>query len=433
MPGRLARRWVRSGVPAVSVLLAGVLLAGIVLAARGPDPAGADTVLLRGVGTTAELAGGGTRALAVGGVVPPGAVVRPGAQGAVLRVLGRDTWLSPDAVVQVLDGARQQLRQGLVMVDARRGPMLEIGTASAAVFTPRGSVSRVESAPLVRVGSYAGDPVQVRPSGLRATASVARDYQVQVPEGSRPGRTTPLVLTAGDAIERALVPALVDADEALSGYARQLGDVGTAGRAVQAAFARDLPAAPSCGTAGTPAGERALAFLLAAGRPGDQLAARYARTCELRTDGGSWGVVADLVGTTVADVGGLLETLLRPTSLAAGPPPAAAAAAAALGPVPPATPPASGAPESGPAGVFAPSPAGASGRPAQPGPSPAPTAPALLDAVVGTVLSLVPVPVPTGSPGVAGSTPTVPALPGDPRPSPTPVPSAGLLGGLLGP
>lgn len=426
MVGPLARRWARGGVPAVSVLLAGVLLAGIVLAARGPDPAGADTVLLRGAGTTVELAGGGTRAIAAGEVVPRGAVVHPGAQGAVLRVLGRDTWLSVAAAVQVLDGARQQLRQGLVMVDARRGPTLEVGTASASVTAPRGSVSRVESGPVLRVGTYAGDPVLVRPAGLRATASVARDYQVQVPENSRPGRPTPLVLTPGDAAERALAPALVDADEALTGYARQLDDAGTAGRAVQAAAARDLPGAPSCGASGSPAGERALAFVLAAAQPGDQFPARYARTCELRADGGSWGVVADLVGTTVADVGALLEALLRPTSLAAGPPPAAAgAAAAALGAAPLTGAPATGPPAPSPPVVLASPPGGAPGRPPQPAPSP--TTPALLDAVVGAVLSLLPVPLPTGSPGGSGSA----AAPGGPQPTPTPAVSAGLLGGLL--
>lgn len=439
MPGRrwaapATGRWAGAAVPTVSVLLAAVLLAAIAVAARGPDPAGADTVLVRGAQTVVDLPAGGSRLLAEGDPVPRGAVVRPGRDGAVLRVLGRDTWLSADAALLVRDGARQELRTGFAMVDARQGPALQVGTSAAVVTTPRGAVSRVEQGALLRVGVYGGGPALVRAAGRRATASVVRDYQVQVPEGGLPGRATPLVLTAGDSYERSLAPELVAADEALVGYARRLDAGGAVRAAVQAASLREVPAAPACGPAAAPASERELAFVLSAARDPGQLAARYARTCSLRRDGGSWGVVADLVGTRVPDVARLLDALLAPaaTAVAAGPTGAVAAGPglavlAPAGPVVPATPAPGPNPGAAAAGGEAPGP-----------PPPAPSPTPLLDSVVSTVLGVLPpLPLPTGpGPATGGPAlgtpggPTVPALPGDiPRPiSPSPAPLGGLLG-----
>jgi alkylation response protein AidB-like acyl-CoA dehydrogenase len=124
MPGQLGRL----AVPAVSVLLACVLLAALAVAALRSGTAGAPTVLVRGTAAAAATEDGAPTSLAVGDEVPRGATVTVGRDGAVLRVRGRDTWLSGGAVLRVLDGARQELRAGFVMVDARRGPSLEVTT-----------------------------------------------------------------------------------------------------------------------------------------------------------------------------------------------------------------------------------------------------------------------------------------------------------------
>jgi hypothetical protein len=421
MSGRLGRLPALAP-PAVAVGLAVVLLAGLVVAAFRPGTASAATVLLRGAGVAVELPGGERAPLAEGDEVPRGAVVTAGRSGAVLRTRDRDTWLSGGAVLQVLDGARQGLREGFVMVDARRGPGLELTTSAAVVTAPRGSVARVERGALLRVGSYTGDAVRVRAVERRARVDVDAAYQVQVADGGLPGRTTPLVLTPGDAYERALAADLVMTDEALTDLGRRL-DTGRPERVVRAAVATDLPTVEAP-VEGAPASERALAYLLARAVDGS-LPERFAQVSGLRSDGGSWGVVAALVGAEVERVSGLLEQLLAPASeavlaaeevdlgalvqqLTGTTPPAAPAAPGPVAPPAPAPPDRPQEPEA---------PEGPEGPEEPPSPLPEP-----VDAVVEAVVDLLP----TDS-GALGSTPDAPALPGDPVPTPSPTP-----GGLLG-
>jgi hypothetical protein len=438
MPGQLGRL----AVPAVSVLLALVLLAALAVAALRPGTASAATVLLRGAGVVATLPDGSASPLAEGDEVPRGSVVAAGRDGAVLRTRGRDTWLSGDAEVRVADGARQELRAGFVMVDARRGPALELTTAAAAVTTPAGAVSRVERGALLRVGSYTGDALQVRAAGRQATAEVARDYQVQVADGGLPGRATPLVLTPGDRYERALAADLVLADEALGEVARRLDAGGRADGLVLASFTAQLAEEPGPPLApGAPGSERTLAYLLAQASPGDDvgdepadaLPDRFARVRQLRADGGSWGVVADLVAAEVPAVAALLDELLAPDA-------AETLAGEAGGDVDisrllglpgsdaaPAPPPAAPGPAPAPpGGAPAPPPAAPPPPGEDPAPAPAPVpVPEPIDTVVDTVLGLLP-----SAPGDDALDPadvTVPSLPGDPEPSPTPT-SGGLLG-----
>lgn len=310
----LASSVASAAVPVVATLLAVVLLAAVATAGLRGSTASAPTVLLRGA-LVAASAQAAPQAVRAGDPVPRGAVLTAGSGGAVLRTRDRDTWLSAGAVARVLDGARQELQSGSAVVDARRGPGLVLSTGAAAVTATDGSLARVESGPLVRVGSYRGD-VRVQPVGRRATARVDRDHQLQVPAGSLPGPVTPLVLTPGDAAERALVPELVAADEALAGFSSRLA-TGTWADAVQASFRTDVAAAPDP-AAGAPAGDRALAYLVARAT-GGPLAARYAQVGGLRADGGSWGVIADLVGARVAQVSAQLDQLLAaPAALAAG-------------------------------------------------------------------------------------------------------------------
>jgi hypothetical protein len=429
----------RHGVPAVAVTLALVLLSAVGVAALRPGTASASTVLHRGSAVVVQLPDGSTRPLAEGDEVPRDAVVRAGRDGAVLRTRDRDTWLGGDTAVAVLDGARQALRTGFVMVDARRGPGLRLDTPAGEVTTPGGAVSRVERGTLLRVGSYDGDdPVRVRAQDRRATTDVPRAHQVQVPDGGLPGDPTPLALTRGDDYERALAPSLVMADEALHDLARRLDAGGEPGTVVARAVSTGVPSARSL-AAGAPASERSLAYLLASAAEGGPLPERYQHVRELRSAGGSWGVVAELVRAEVDQVAALLDFLLADSA------PAVAAAEDVdlvdlLGLAPAvvvATGPGAEAP--GPADV-PPAPTGSAPAPTtDDGPAPAEPAPApvpvpdepvtavvgpVVDTVVDTVLDLL-----GASPGPAGDV-AVPALPGQPAPAPSPA-SAGLLGGLL--
>lgn len=417
--------------PAVAVGLALVLLAGVVAAALRPGTASASTVLHRGDGVVVELADGSTEPLAVGEQVTRGATVRAGRDGAVLRTRGRDTWLGGGTAVTVVDGARQELREGFVMVDARRGPGLSVSTPAAEVSTPSGTVSRIERGELLRVGAYSGEPLQVRAAGRRATTDVARAYQVQVPEGGLPGRTTPLVLTPGDAYERALATALVAADEALRAVAERLDADGRPGTIVQQAVFSDVPSAPALAP-GAPRSEQALAYLLARAADDRDLRDRYARVRELRADGGSWGVVALLVDAEVAEVAGLLDVLLAPGSEAVlvAEEVDVTALLGVPGSAPEAPSPAAAAPSGGTGGALTPSDPGPGEGPGTgPGPGPGPgdgeepgvieTVESTVDTVVDTVLDLLPA-------QDAGTDQTaVPA--GEPSPSPSPS-SGGLLG-----
>lgn len=410
----MGRRGVPWVVPAVAVGLAVVLLAGLVVAALQPGTASAATVLQRGEGVVAQLPDGTSRPLAVGDSVPRGALVVAARDGAVLRTRDRDTWLGGGSAVTVLDGARQELREGLVMVDARRGPALSLSTRAGQVVTPRGAVSRVEGGPLLRVGAYTGDPLSVLPVGRRATTPVARDYQVQVPEGALPGRVTPLVLTPGDPYERALAPLLVAADEALADIAARLDTGGQAAAVVRSAADADVPLAAV--PQGAPVSERTLAYLLARAAEGPApLDARYAAVRALRGDGGSWGVVADLVQAEVSQVAALLDELLAPAPellvgdqpelppvvdlllpTSAPPPGTAPAPAPPTGPRPP--PPGPRRPEPSP--------------PPDEDPGPVPDPVPLVEEVVETVLGLLPPP----PPGEPAPSPTLPL------PVPLPVP-----------
>jgi len=251
-----------------------------------------------------------------------------------------------------------------------------------------------------------------------------------VPDGGLPGRVTPLVLTPGDPYERALAADLVLADEALSDLARRLDAPGRALDAVRAAALSDLPqsraaltpaATTDAATPAAPASEGALAYLLARAGNGDAVADRFTEVRTLRGDGGSWGVVATLVDTPVSAVAALLDDLL------AGPDEALLAAeeidvAALLG--------AGAAPA--PAGQEAPTPpTGADDPPVAPGPGPGdpgdgpagpgddPTLLEPIDAVVDTVLGLLP----TSDDDTTGT--TVPSLPGPRRRRPRRAPAAG--------
>lgn len=397
-------------VVALAGLLALVLLTAVGVAAlRTTSVADADTMLTAGADAVLELPDGTSRPALVGERVPPGSTLRAGTSGAELTTRDRTVHLGQATTVTVVDGARQRLDAGYVMVDATDAPGLEMATTAAVVDAADDSLVRVVAGPVVRVGVLRGDTARVRAAGRQASTEVARYYQAQVAAGGLPTEATPLLLT-GDAFEMRLARELYDADRDLNALARRLDTTGEAGPAVLSVLATVVPSAAP--VPGAPESERALGFLVAAAADADDAAGAYEDVRGLRTAGGSWGVVAAIVETTPNEVSGVLGALLAPDAA-----PALAAGSATVSPAdllqglldPPSAPDAP-APSSAPTTPgSSPAPTPGPGSPA-PSPSPTPSRPStgvpLVDDVVDTVLDLIdpsprtvaPAPTPTPSP-----------------------------------
>jgi hypothetical protein len=383
-----------AGASGLAVLAAGSMLAALGLSACGPDVAGAATVVRSARAATLELAGGVSRAATDGMTVPRGATVRTAPGGSVsLVAAGRTVLLGSQTAVTVLDGEREQLRAGLVMVDARRSPGLALDAGPATVQTPRGGLSRVERGALLRAASFR-NTLTVRATGRKASAEVTRLHQVQVPDGGLPGRVTPLALTR-DGWERRYALDLVTADTDLTALADGLDTDAASGDAVLRALPASYAASPA---PGEPRSETALAFVVAKASKNKD---GYATVRGLRRDGGSWGVVAALVGANIATVSAALDAILTPSpsalALGGGPPGTttgntSTGTGASAGPV--ATP----SPGGSPGGR------GPRGRPS-PRPSPSPSDP--VQDVVNTVTGLLPTPPPSPVAGATSPSPLV--------------------------
>lgn len=389
--GRQPGRRVTAVPSGVAILAAGSLLAALGLSACGPDAAHADTVLRAARAATVELADGGSRPASVGMIVPKGATVRTADGGsASLVAAGRTVLLGSASAVTVVDGQREQLRQGLVMIDARNAPGLALDAGAATVQAPRGALARVERGAVLRAASYR-QSVTVRASGRRAEATVDRLHQVQVPDGGVPGRVTPLALTPHDTWERSYVLDLVTANDDLDALAEGLDRNPASGAAVLQAVPASYADVVTPAT-GEPRSETALAFVLARATHSGGPAA-YGKVRGLREDGGSWGVVAALVQADVAAVSAALDALLTategPAALAAGNgastvPPSVLLGNGGSSPAPSAS--SASAPQSSraPAGTASP----------RPSPRPSPSSDPVRD-LVTTVTGLLPTAVPT--------------------------------------
>ncbi|MCW2665259.1 MAG: hypothetical protein JWN57_221, partial [Frankiales bacterium] len=295
-------------VAAVAVACAGVLLAGVAVSARGQAPEDVPTVLGRtAAGTTVQAPGEPPRVARKGARVPDGATVRTPADGVtVLRTGDRQVHLAGATHVTVLDGTRQALDAGSLLVDTDDGPRVRVAAAGADVRVLEASVVRLDRGAVLRVASYAGTPV-LRSAGRSRRAGVAPLHQVQVPDGALPGRVTPLALTGGDRWERERIPRVVDADVQLSGLVTSLDDPELGARAaafVPAAFRSVLTDADSS----LGPGARAMTFAIAQAS-GDP-AATYRQVLDGRELGGSWGVLSALVEADKADVLGFFDRQL---------------------------------------------------------------------------------------------------------------------------
>ncbi len=429
-----------AGVLVLGVLSTAVLVSAVGVAAFRTDPAGVETVLQRGADSTLVLGDGSRRPAVEGEPVPSGTTVLAGRAGAVLATAAREVHLYPSAGVTVVDGLRQALRTGSVIVDSSVAPGLELDTPGAAVTTREGSLVRVDGGPLTRVGvlrtERAAEPgASVRAIGRAAPTEVARYYQVQVATGGLPGATSPLLLS-GDDVELSLARDLVLSDRMLNQIRRTLVTDTVEGGVVLAALSNSVPDVALVAAA-APDTERALGYLIAAATSGGSEADRFLRVRGLRAAGGSWGVVAAIVGSTVDGVGVQLARLLAPsaTLLAVEQQPVDLSEGLGLfNPPPSASPPV-------PARIRSGEPTGSGGVPAPRAPLPVPPPPArpeqqpllplpgpvttplepvttVLEGVVDTLVDLVEM---GGLVDLGGSVPA-PAPAGTPAPVRTPAP-----------
>jgi hypothetical protein len=280
----------------VAGLLAAATAAGSLALTGCSSSVASAATTLSGVSAATVLHSDGRVVSAVDGLrLRPGDVVRTASAGRVeLHTRDRVVYVGSEAAVQVLDGARQQLRAGAVVVDAQHGTPLRLQVGGLGVDTPAGSAVRAERSVSVRVGALAGSVRVTNTSGRQL--SVPTLNQTTVGGDALPDEATPLRLTDDDGEARA-VPTLVRDDQALVSLARGIDTTGRAtARAVDASWHGPLTA-----PAGVGRSERLLPAVIAAAGSGDRQS-RYDDAVALRKAGGSWGVVARLVGVRASAV-----------------------------------------------------------------------------------------------------------------------------------
>jgi len=401
------------------------LLSGVALVAASPLLSGCGsslssaTTTLAGVLEVQVVHPDGSAVPGIDGLrLHRGDVVRTGSHGrAELHTRGRVVYVGSLASVQVRNGAEDELRRGAVVVDAQSGPGLTLDMAALTVDAASGTATRAERDAIIRIGALAGEPAVGSDTGRQLQMS--RLSQAIIGGDSLPDTTagTPLHLTDDDG-EAHAVPSLVRDDLALNDLAAGIDATGSQTfRVVTAAWHRGLQPLP----AGVLRSEQVLPVIIAAAGKGADAATRYREAVSLRQAGGSWGVIAHLLGTTSAAVADALQAFEHGAATGqVGSVPAALAFVSTALPAP-------GANHGGgtsSAGAGSHSGPGSSSPSASPSPTPS-GAPGVVTTTIDKVLSLLPTPVPTPTTLLPTALPT--SL------GPVPVPSLPNLGGLSGP
>lgn len=403
-PGRRAR-----GV----ALLAAASLAAVPFLTGCSTSVAASVTTLRGVlSATVVHTDGSTRPGIDGLKLHPGDVVRTGDGGrAELVTRDRVVYVGSRAAIQVVDGAHQVLRSGAVVADAQDGPGLDLDVATFAVTVPSGSATRAERSFTSRIAALAGSTDVRSAAGRQLTITAL--HQAMVGGDALPDTTTPLRLTDDDG-EAHAVPDLVRDDETLNGLARGIDSTGPS-------TARVITASAELGSLTAPTGvgrsDRLLPAVIAATGSAAGVHVRYDRAVGFRKAGGSWGVIAHLLGVRAQGVVATLAAFERTQ-----PPGRIGSVAAVLA--------TAGRGAGGPGGGSDTNGGdnngsgdgdngGHNGGGPSPSPSPSPSGPVgtvvdRVDDTVGEVLSLLPTPSP--SPTANTGTPTLPV----------PVPSVSL-------
>src|SRR3954471_18851140 len=281
-----------------AVALACALLVAATVTGCG-SPLSAATTTLHGVVDASVVHANGVVVAAVEGLrLRRGDVVRTGPQGrAELRTRGRVVYEGSDAALQMIDGARADLRHGAVVVDAQHGPGLSMSLAGLQVAAGSGSAIRAERDVTVRLGALAGSVGVDSQTGRHL--QITPLSQAIVGGDALPDSTTdsPLRLTDDDG-EAHAVPLLVRDDLALGSLAAGIDSTGDSTvRLVTAAWHSGLETLPG----GVARSEQVLPVVIAAAAGGDTHAG-YPNAVALRRHGASWGVVAHRLHTTAAAV-----------------------------------------------------------------------------------------------------------------------------------
>jgi len=276
---------------------AGLSLAAVPFLTGCSTSVSAATTTLSGVLAATVVHSDGSTSPAVDGArLRPGDMVETGSGGrAELLTQGRVVYVGSGAAVQVIDGDHQVLRTGAIVADAQHGPELHAQVAGLAVAIPAGTAVRAERSVTVRVAALAGRAdVQ---SAAGRTLTIDGLHQTMVGGDALPDSTTPLRLTDDDG-EAHAVPDLVRDDETLNGLARGIDSTGpSTARVVAASWSGPLTAPRGVGRS-----ERLMPAVIAATGSTDGVHKRYDEAVAYRAAGGSWGVIAHLLGLRASSV-----------------------------------------------------------------------------------------------------------------------------------
>jgi hypothetical protein len=312
--------------------IGGVAIVGALVSGCGSGGGSAVTRLTEAADAQVITATGQAVAARPGLTLHVGDEIRTAADGAaVFATGGRRGYLGAQASYIVRGRGAGVLQRGAFVVDGRNGPALAVTSGPVTAHVGRSAV-RVEHGFTVRVGVLAGRAVSVAgdPAAGPRDMSVPALYQVVV-AGRGLTKATPLTLTDDDA-ERLVAADLVGDDIQLNRTAAALNE-GNEGRAIMRIANADFGATANPRRA---VSETALPMAMARAVVGSAtnpaaLKLHYGQAMSLRAAGGSWAVVARLIGTDATATSRAIDALLvgvpgAGTVLASGPGGAAAAA-----------------------------------------------------------------------------------------------------------
>jgi uncharacterized membrane protein YgcG len=295
----------------VAAWTGGVAIVGALVTGCGSGGGSAVTRLTEAADAQVITATGQAVAARPGLTLHVGDEIRTAADGAaVFATGGRRGYLGAQASYIVRGRGAGVLQRGAFVVDGRNGPALTVTSGPVTAHVGRSAV-RVEHGFTVRVGVLAGRAVTVAgdPAAGPREMSVPALYQVVV-AGRGLTKATPLTLTDDDA-ERLVVADLVGDDIQLTRTAAAL-DEGNEGRAIMRIANADFGATASPRRA---VSETALPMAMARAVVGSAtnraaLKLHYGQAMTLRAAGGSWAVVARLIGTNATATSRAIDALL---------------------------------------------------------------------------------------------------------------------------
>lgn len=417
--------------------VAAVMVGGACLVGCGHHDSDAVTTVRGVTGVMITDPGGQRHPARDGEHLVVGDVVGTSGSATELDTGGRVTTLARSSTLRLLGRSSYELGTGSLVVNHRHGPGVQVHAAAVTVDDVGRTAVRITRGFSVLVAVYDGDDARVAAGQRRSRVPAL--HQVEVPGSALPNASDPLRLH-DDVLDTAAAPDLVAVDRALAVRAGGLDGPGGQVVAVSlpAVFHRLLPASsgpvPDASTG--PLSEWVLPVGIASAARRGAPVGTYRDVRALRADGGSWGVLAALVGapldsvenaiTAVVDAGGASggrggsgtgpggtgPGRTRPggglvalggsgiPGSAAAPGSTAGAATPAGSRTPPATPATGAAPANGaapaPARSSAPNPQPSAGRTSPagfpPAPQPSPTASGVVGELLGVVGSVVPTP-----------------------------------------